>query len=105
MARSGIGVCVKLMLAAGCGLSAQCGLVKTEDFAALVQSLTALTALRKLDMHCESLFGLSFKGSYRVQATLMFAAGNFFDSDSGAALGRSLTALTALQILNLSSET
>ena len=52
---------MKLMLAAGCGLSALCGLVKTEDFAALVQSLTALTALRKLDMHCESLFGLSFK--------------------------------------------
>jgi hypothetical protein len=51
---------VKLMLAAGCGLSAQSGL-RTEDFAALVQSLTALTALRKLDMHCESLFGLSLK--------------------------------------------
>ena len=35
---------MKLMLAAGCGLSALCGLVKTEDFAALVQSLTALIA-------------------------------------------------------------
>jgi hypothetical protein len=48
------------MLAAGCGFSTQAGL-RTEDFAALVQSLTALVALRKLDMHCESLFGLSFK--------------------------------------------
>ena len=46
------------------------------------------------------------EGSYRVgvQVALTFAAGNHFDSDSGAALGRSLSALTALQILNLSSE-
>ena len=39
-----------------------------------------------------------------VQVTLMLAADNHFNSDSGAALGRSLSALTALQILNLSSE-
>jgi hypothetical protein len=45
------------------------------------------------------------EGSYRVQVTLMFAAGNHFDSNSGAALGQSLSALTALQILNLSCET
>ena len=48
------------MLAAECSIGEQCG-IRTEDFAALVQSLTALTALRKLDMHCESLFGLSLK--------------------------------------------
>jgi hypothetical protein len=43
------------------------------------------------------------EGSYcvGVHVTLMLAADNHFNSDSGAALGRSLTALTALQALNL----
>jgi hypothetical protein len=41
------------MLPAECSVCEYCG-IRTEDFAALVQSLTALTALRKLDMSCES---------------------------------------------------
>ena len=87
--------------------------------AAVGRSLTALTGLQRLDLSCKALcflllFALCFErregccreGSLGVGSLvfLMRVAGNDLGADGGAAVGRSLTALTGLQTLDLSSQ-
>ena len=89
-----------------------------EGGAAVVRSLRALTALQTLNFSCkapcfvlpceprrvrfEEREGVVRKSGLRLSAfvSLMLVAVNDFSAEGGAAVGRLLTALTALQTLN-----
>jgi hypothetical protein len=99
---------VQLMYAAGNGVSFGC-----YGAAALGRSLTALASLRDLDISCKPrTFSVQFccvrVGGVSSSSVgvwyLMPAAGNCLGTEGVAALGQSMTALTALLTLNLSGK-